>query len=116
MILLIGSTIEGILFGLAKKYPKPFNESSSAPKNKDNKVKILKDWTLNDLINVSSSLGIIDEDVKKHSHSVREFRNYIHPYEQLKSEFYPDDNTAKISWQVLKACIMQLNKNMDKLK
>jgi len=113
---LTGSTIEGLLFGFAKKFPKSFNCSSSAPKDKNDKIKPFKNWTLTDLINVSYSLGLLNEDIKKHSHSVREFRNYIHPNEQLKSEFYPDENTAKISWQVLKACVMQLVKNKVKLE
>lgn len=54
-------------------------------------------------------LNIIHEDVKKFSHVLREFRNYIHPYQQLCSSFYPDENTALICLQVMKALIAQIS-------
>lgn len=108
VIFLSGSTLEGILLGIAVKYPKEFNQSKASPKNKENKVKQFQDWTLNDFINVAYDVGLIKEDVKKFSHSLREFRNYIHPFQQVSSNFNPDEHTAKISWQVLKAAIFQL--------
>ncbi len=95
---------------MALNNPKDFNTASSAPKDKDGKVRKLHDWTLNDYINTAHELGLIKEDVKKFSHSLRDFRNYIHPYEHMSSGFNPDKHTAKISWQVLKAAIFQLGK------
>ncbi|KAA3599266.1 MAG: hypothetical protein DWQ06_10125 [Calditrichaeota bacterium] len=108
VIFLCGSTLEGILLGIASRSPQKFNIAKSAPKDKDGKVKKFQDWTLNNLINVSYEIGFLKEDVKKFSHSLRDFRNYIHPFEQLSSNFAPDKHTAKISWQVLKAVIYQL--------
>lgn len=110
VIFLCGSTLEGILLGIALKQPKEFNSANSAPKNQEGKVKKLHNWTLNNLINTSYEIGLLKEDVKKFSHSLRDFRNYIHPYEQLGSRFNPDKHTAQISWQVLKAAIYQLGK------
>jgi hypothetical protein len=46
--------------------------------------------------------------VKKFSHGLREFRNYIHPYEQMVSGFAPDEHTAKVCFQVLKAALASL--------
>lgn len=109
-VILCGSTLEGILLGLAQKNPKAFNQSATAPK-KDGKVKSLQDWTLDNLINVSCELGFIDLDVKKFSHALKDFRNFIHPYEQMMNNFNPTMDTAKISAQVLKAAISQLNRN-----
>lgn len=106
-----GSSLEGILLGLASKYPIKFNQSKSAPKDKTGKVKTFHEWTLSNFIDVACDLGIIKEDVKKFSHVLRDFRNYIHPYEQLASRFNPDEHTAKICWQVLKAAIFQLSSN-----
>ena len=108
VIFLAGSTLEGILLGVALKYPKEFNQSKSSPKNKEGKVKQFQDWTLSNFIDVAYEIGLLKEDVKKFSHSLREFRNYIHPYEQVSSRFYPNKHTAKICWQVLKAAIYQL--------
>ena len=108
-IFLLGSTLEGILLAVATRYPKEFNTAPTAPKGKDGKVKAFHEWTLNDYINVSYSLGILREDVKKFSHAVRDFRNYIHPYEQMMRNFSPDINSAKICFHVHKAAIAQIN-------
>lgn len=114
IIFLAGSTLEGVLLGIALKYPKEFNFSRSSPKYKDGKVKQFQDWTLNNFIDVAHEVGLLAEDVKKYSHTLRDFRNYIHPYEQMSSGFNPDKHTAKISWQVLKAALFQLSRNKVK--
>ena len=116
-IILIGSIIEGILLGVALEYPSEFNRTKVAPlNNKDGKIKKFNDWSLNEFINSAYELRIINEDVKKFSHVVREFRNYIHPYQQLCSQFYPDKNTALICLQVLKALIAQVSEYTRKMK
>lgn len=105
-IFLCGSILEGILLGVATKNAKEFNQSSQSPKDKaTNKVKQLHEWTLNNLINVGHDTGFLGLDVKKYSHALRDFRNYIHPYEQVSSGFNPDLHTLKISWHVLKAAM-----------
>jgi hypothetical protein len=116
VLFLTGSVMEGLLLGYALQYPQQFNSSPSAPKDESNKAKTLNNWTLSDFINVASQLGLLNEDVKKHSHTLRDFRNYIHPKEQLKSLFNPDEGTSKINWHVLKACVIQLNENEKRLK
>lgn len=110
VIFLCGSTLEGILLGLACANPREFNQSTLSPKDRMGKVKQFYDWTLNDFINVARDLNLVGEDVKKFSHALRDFRNYIHPYQQVASGFNPDEHTAKICWQVLQAAITQLSK------
>ena len=109
-IFLCGSTLEGILSSLATQKLKDFNMSPSSPKDKLGKTKSLDDWTLNDLINVSHNIGLIDLNVKNFSHAVRGFRNYIHPSEQIRSKFNPDIHTAGLSYKVLQLTIFQLTK------
>ena len=76
------------------------------PKHKEtDKVKQFHEWSLNNFVEVAHDIGFIGLDVKTYSHSLRDFRNYIHPYEQMSSGFNPDMHTARISWQVLKAAI-----------
>ncbi|MCK5589087.1 MAG: hypothetical protein KAI16_02130 [Candidatus Pacebacteria bacterium] len=104
-VFMVGSTLEGLLLGLATKYPKEFNTNASAPKDKAQKVKVLNNWTFNEFINVAYSLSFLDLDIKKFSHIMRDFRNYIHPYEQMASKFSPTQNTAKICLQVLNGAI-----------
>jgi hypothetical protein len=110
VIFLCGSTLEGILLGIATAWAMDFNRSSISPKDKTGKVKQFQEWTLNDFINVARDLGLVGEDVKKFSHALRDFRNYIHPYQQMSAGFDPDEHTAKICWQVLQAAIMQLSR------
>jgi hypothetical protein len=114
VIFLAGSTMEGLLLGTAIKFPREFNQSKSSPKYDDGTVKRFPDWTLNNFIDVACDVGLLGQDVKKFSHALRDFRNYIHPYEQMSSGFDPDKHTAKICWQVLKAAIFQLANNKVK--
>ena len=107
-IFLIGSMMEGILLGTASLYPKIFNQAKSAPKDNKKKKKKFYDWTLNDFINTASEIGILKQDVKKFSHVVRDFRNYIHPYQQMAENFEPNKQTALICFQVLKAAIFEI--------
>ena len=112
-IFLCGSSLEGILLGVASKTPKDFNSSSCSPKDKKSgKVLPFFDWSLANFIDVACSLKLLGEDVKKFSHALRDFRNYIHPYQQMSSGFNPDEHTAKICWQVLQTAIYQLSKNI----
>lgn len=110
-VILCGSVLEGVLLGIANSKMREFNQCEISPKNKvTSKVLPFNQWSLSNLIDVSHSLGLLGLDVKKYSHSLRDFRNYIHPYEQLSSKFNPDIETAKISWQILKAAVSDLSK------
>jgi hypothetical protein len=115
VILLAGSTLEGILLGLAVKHPKQFNSSKSSPKDSSGKVKSFHDWSLSAFIDVAQDLGLIQYDTHKFSHSLRDFRNYIHPFEQMSSGFSPREHTAKICLQVLKAAIHEISENVSKI-
>ncbi len=104
VIFLCGSTLEGILLGVATNNPKEFNTAKSAFKIKE-KVQPLHIWSLNSLIDVAHEKGYIGLDIKNFSHALRDFRNFIHPSQQAILKFNPDSHTAKISWQVLQATI-----------
>jgi hypothetical protein len=109
VIFLCGSTLEGLLLDVATKNSHQFNQASSAPKDKNSNTKQFHEWTLDSLINVAHEVGLLSLDIKKHSHSLRDFRNYIHPRQQAVQNFRPDAHTAKISWQVLQAAIANLS-------
>lgn len=112
VIFLSGSTLEGVLLGLAQNNPAIYNQAKSAPKdNKTGRTRQFHEWTLSNLIDVSYEVGFLREDVKKFSHALRDFRNYIHPFQQMSEHFYPDDNTARICFQVLKAALFQITQN-----
>ncbi len=114
VILLAGSTLEGLLLGMAIKYPKQFNSSKSSPKDSNGKVKQFHDWSLSTFIDVARDIGLIQYDTHKFSHTLRDFRNYIHPFQQMSSGFSPREHTAKICLQVLKAAIYEVSENINK--
>lgn len=105
VIFLCGSVLEAILLGAAQKDLVKFNRAVASPKDKEKKVKPLHQWGLAQFIDVASEIGLLKPDVKKFSHGLRDFRNYIHPYEQMASGFTPDEHTAKVCFQVLKAAL-----------
>lgn len=108
VIFLCGSVLEAVLLGAAQRYPEQFNRSKSSAEGSDGSVKPFHEWSLSQFIDVACEAGFIKLDVKKFSHGLRDFRNYIHPYEQMVSGFNPDEHTAKVCFQVLKAALASL--------
>lgn len=107
-IFLCGSTLEGLLLDCATKNPREFNSAKASPKDIANKVKPFHEWTLSNLIDVAYEAGKLEQDIKKFSHNLRDFRNYIHPRQQSVEQFSPDKHTAEISWKILQATIESL--------
>ena len=105
VIFLCGSVLEGVLLGAAQRKPEKFNRSPTSPKGPDGKVKSFQDWSLAQFIDVACDINVLKPDVKEFSHGLRHFRNYIHPYAQMASNFTPDEHTAKVCFQVLKAAL-----------
>lgn len=109
----MGALLEGMLLAVLQKYPKEANTSAVAPKDSNTgKVKYFAGWTLFEMINVAHDLGWIGLDVKKFSHSLREFRNLIHPYQQLILKTTPDKDTCEISWLVVQAATRDLTRKL----
>jgi len=109
----MGALLEGIFLSILQKYPREANASTAAPKDsKTGKVKHFADWSLSNMINVAHDLGWIGLDVKKFSHSLREFRNLIHPYQQMVLRTYPDKDTCDISWLVVQAATNDIAKKL----
>jgi hypothetical protein len=105
VIFLCGSVLEAVLLGAAQKEPARFNRATSSPKSDDGSVRRFHEWSLAQFIDVACEVGLLKPDVKKFSHGLRDFRNYIHPYAQMVSGFTPDEHTAKVCFQVLKAAL-----------
>jgi len=107
-IFLLGSTLEGMLLAVALKDQAKYMKSKTAPKDKAGAVKKIYEWRLAELIDVAQEVDDLKLDVKKFSHVLRDFRNYIHPFHQMSHSFNPDQHTVDICWQVFKAAFYQL--------
>lgn len=112
-LIIMGSMLEGMLLAVLQKFPKDANSCKAAPKDiKTSKIKYFADWSLSEMINVAHETGWIDLDVKKFSHALREFRNLIHPYQQMVLKACPDKDTCEISWLVVQAAANDLAKKL----
>ncbi|MCT1806694.1 hypothetical protein [Dermabacter hominis] len=107
VIFLVGSTVEGLLSEVAMGHRTEFLRSPAAP-ILEGKTKPLDQWSLSELIAVARACGVLSEDVAEHADQVRNFRNYIHPRQQLKEGFAPRIETARIAQQVLKGVLADL--------
>ncbi len=105
VIFLYGSVLEAVLLGAAQQNPSRFNQANATPKSTGGSPKRFHEWNLSQFIDVASEVGVLKLDIKKFSHGLRDFRNYIDPYEQMASGFTPDEHTAKLCFQVLKAAL-----------
>jgi hypothetical protein len=111
--IIMGSMLEGMLLATVQRFPKEANQCTSAPQDqRTGKVRYFAEWTLADMINVAHDLGWIDLDVKKFSHALRDFRNLIHPYQQMVAKTFPDQDTCEISWLVVQAAANDLAKKL----
>jgi len=97
VIILSGSAMEAILADLLLSNSKQALSSQKAP-NKNNDI---KKWTLNNLINVAVDLELVPAGIEKMSHTVREYRNLVHPGLELRKNLKFDAEEARIAIEVL---------------
>ncbi|MCK4642535.1 hypothetical protein KAU32_02740 [bacterium] len=103
ILILTGSIIEAILLDLLMKNSTKMRDAKTKKSTK------LEVWTLENLIDVSEELGLIDFGVKGFSHSLRHYRNLIHPGKEIRDKLTIASEEANIAIQVLKILIRQLN-------
>ncbi len=112
VIFLVGSTLEGVLLELGKANATEFVAAPGAPVDRTSgRTRPIDQWRLVDLIAVSHNLRILSDDVFKFADHVRNFRNYIHPRQQLAEGFEPRMETARIAQQVLRAALADLERS-----
>ncbi len=89
-----GSVVEGLLTWALLQHKNAALNSSKADKNKQGQVRPLEEWNLTYLINVSAELKLIGKTANQASWAVKDFRNFIHPYNLLKQSARPDRSLA----------------------
>ena len=107
-LVMMGGLLEGLLLGACQRSPHLMNGAAPAPRDATGKVKHFGDWTLSQMIDAAHAVGWIDLDVKQFSHALREFRNIIHPYQQMAMRTAPNEDTCMISWCVVTAAANDL--------
>ena len=103
VIILCGGIIEALLLYKLRENEQVAKKSNKAPKEDD-----IEKWDLNHLIEVATDIKIIKEPaINKLSHSVRDYRNLIHPGKELKSGLKVKPEEAKIAFEVLNILIRE---------
>lgn len=96
VIILSGGAIEAILTDLLLQNQTKAMAASKAPKKPD-----ITKWDLADLINVCVELNLVSSGIDKLSHPVREYRNLVHPGNEIRNKSKFDEEEAKIALEVL---------------
>lgn len=100
-VILCGSVLEGICLGYGTHHPEAVNKGYVARYSKP--APQFFDWKLSQWIEVLGRISVLSQNVVKFGTALRDFRNYIHPQEQLANRFNPDKHTARIAFQVVVA-------------
>lgn len=101
----IGSFVEGLLLSvLMERYPE-----LAATGFQGRKGKIPASHAgLGLLIDTAHDKGLIQFDAKSFMDPVRNFRDFIHPRQQLEKDFLPDQDTVALCWGPVHAVLNDL--------
>lgn len=105
-VILCGSVLEGMCLGFGTRNPERVNRAFAERFNRP--AKQLHEWRLNEWIDVLAYIGDLSPNIEKFGHGLRDFRNYVHPAEQLAHRFSPNQHTARIGFQVVVAAAEDL--------
>jgi len=96
VIILSGGAVEAILTDILLANSGKAQSASNAPSKSD-----ITRWELSDLIKVSVELKLVSPGVEKLSHSLREYRNLVHPGREIRDKLSFDAEEARIALEVL---------------
>ncbi len=96
VIILSGSAIEAILTDQLLQILIEARASTRAPKEPD-----ISKWDLADLIEVAVERKIVTSGAEKLSHPIREYRNLVHPGNEIRRKLTFGAEEAKIAVEVL---------------
>jgi hypothetical protein len=104
-IVLAGGAMEAILLDRLSSDRESSVSAASAPKQAD-----LKRWQLSELIEVAVELKLVNSSIEKFSHSVREYRNLIHPGNEVRNKLAVGAEEARIAIEILNLLDRELGK------
>lgn len=96
VMILCGGSIEAILTDLLLAKQTAAISAKSAPNNND-----ITRWDLSELIDVAVELKLVSAGMQKLSHPVREYRNLVHPGNEIRNQLVFGAEEAKIAVELL---------------
>jgi hypothetical protein len=106
VIILCGGAIEATLLDLLLQDEAKASAAKAAPKGKPDLLK----WDLSDLIKVAVELGVVGPGLDAPSDTLRQYRNLIHPGNELRSGLTPQKEEARIALGLLDLLHRELSK------
>jgi hypothetical protein len=109
---MMGGLLEGLLLARVNSLSDaaPVFTARAAPKDKQGKTCVLKDWTLQNYIDVAHELKWISQTVKDVGEVLRDYRNYIHPQKEFSEKISVSTDDANILWGISKNIAKQVLK------
>lgn len=108
-VIMLGSILEGALLAKLRANVRVAMTSNKAPRDKSGAVKSIDDWNLAEYIIVATDLSYIPKSVEKHSHELRDTRNFVHPRKQVNEKIIVDQSLYRISREVAETVIDALS-------
>lgn len=107
---MMGGLLEGLLLSRVNSQSNkaPIFTAVAAPKDKQGKSLPLKDWTLNNYIDVAHELRWISQTLKDIGVVLRDYRNYIHPQKEFSEKVSLSVGDAKVLWEISKNIARQV--------
>jgi hypothetical protein len=96
VVILSGGALEAILLDQLLKDIDTARSASSAPHEPD-----ITRWNLSSLIAVCVEMGTVQSGLDKLSHSIREYRNLVHPGVEIRTALVFGKEEARIALEVL---------------
>lgn len=90
-----GAALEGLLTWALLARESEAVKSAKAHRNKEGQVLPINKWNLSNLIDVAVDLGLLGKTAKDASWAVKDFRNFVHPYNLLAQSARADAALAQ---------------------
>lgn len=107
-LVICGSIVEGLLTWALSLHNDRAIRSKRACKNRSGEVLPLEDWNLTNLIEVCIEIDLIGKTAKDASWALKDFRNFIHPYNLLRQSARPDMPLAHSAL----AAVQEINRSL----
>jgi hypothetical protein len=100
-VVLCGGAVEGILTALLEGRSRRQVDTAYAQLRRNQSHTALARYTLEDKVDVAEQLGILVKGSASYSHGVRNYRNYVHPAEELRIGYPLGQRDARIALELV---------------
>ncbi|MGW4482785.1 hypothetical protein ACWEOE_03000 [Amycolatopsis sp. NPDC004368] len=108
----IGSIVEGLLLQLLLERDEELREKVYTNPRDRKPIPWAEKTNLNQLIDIAHSRKWIQLDAKRFVHTVRDFRNFVHPRKELAEQPNFDKDSVMLCWAPVHALLNDLEENV----